>query len=345
MNNKLCLLLISPLKEKSGNCTTIYRISEGLRRRNCICYVKDGSSFSSKENLIEFLNKNSISFILALHAFKSGKFLRNITFPYCIIFGGTDLLEGEKAFEVDEVIYQSKFCVAFTDFMKRKALKLWPNLDESSIHTIPQAVDATHDKFFDLKTYLNKVKSIQVNKDSKIFLIVGGVRRIKDQTFIVNSFDELRNEYPECLLVILGPIIEEQYRKEFKDCLRCKDYVIHVEGFTNEETKSAIKQSFALVNTSKSEGMASAILEAFALGTPVLARNIDSNRYLLRMNNNNDSGLLYDTPHEFVECARLLIREDKLRDRIVACARSQIKIFHMQDDEALSYIDYLQSYM
>lgn len=144
------------------------------------------------------------------------------------------------------------------------------------------------------------------------------------------------------MLVILGPIIEEQYRIEFKDCIRCKDYVIHIEGFTNEETKSAVKQSFALVNTSKSEGMASAILESFALGTPVIARNIESNRYLLTLNNNKKSGLLFDTPQEFVDCARLLINDKKTRDNIVSNAKAQIRDIHLPESEALSYIRALQ---
>lgn len=181
MNQKVSLLLLSPLKEKSGNCTTIHRINEGLKKFGYICYIRDGSSFTSKDHLKEFLRLNSVSFVLALHAFKSGKYLKDCNLPYCIIFGGTDLLENEKAFEINEVILKSKFCVAFSDSMKKKALKLWPNLKETKIYIIPQAVNATYDRYFDFTKYVIQEQTIKVNKNTKFFIIVGGVRRIKDQ--------------------------------------------------------------------------------------------------------------------------------------------------------------------
>ena len=58
----------------------------------------------------------------------------------------------------------------------------------------------------------------------------------------------------------------------------------------------AMEEADVVVNTSLSEGMSSAILEAMSLGTLVMARNIPANRVLLK---NLDHGILFSTPEEF----------------------------------------------
>jgi len=62
-----------------------------------------------------------------------------------------------------------------------------------------------------------------------------------------------------------------------------------------------MKESSAVLNTSTSEGMSGALLEAMALGVLVLARNIEGNRSLVV--ESGTFGLLFDSPQECLDVA------------------------------------------
>jgi hypothetical protein len=61
---------------------------------------------------------------------------------------------------------------------------------------------------------------------------------------------------------------------------------------------SWLRQCTALVNSSVSEGMSNALLEAMALGVPVVARRNEGNEAVV--GESGDRGLLFDTPEEAV---------------------------------------------
>ena len=73
--------------------------------------------------------------------------------------------------------------------------------------------------------------------------------------------------------------------------------------------------------------MSNTIMEAMALQVPVIARNIEGNRFII----DGKTGFLYDTPSEFEDLATKIIQgnveSNKLRANIVSNAYKFIQNF------------------
>jgi len=90
-----------------------------------------------------------------------------------------------------------------------------------------------------------------------------------------------------------------------------------------------------LVNSSVSEGMSNAVLEALALGACVaVVRDNPGNRALVR---HRVDGLVFRTPTEFVDLVRELLGDAALAERLRTAARERAAKHHAREDEAREY--------
>nr|XP_012635275.1 glycosyltransferase 1 domain-containing protein 1-like [Microcebus murinus] len=88
---------------------------------------------------------------------------------------------------------------------------------------------------------------------------------------------------------------------------------------------AAVKNCFAVVNSSVSEGMSAAILEAMDLEVPVLARNIPGNAAVVK---HEVTGLLFSDPQEFVQLAKRLVSDPALERAIAANGKEYVRMQH-----------------
>uniref|UniRef100_A0A2D4FQU0 Glycosyl transferase family 1 domain-containing protein n=1 Tax=Micrurus corallinus TaxID=54390 RepID=A0A2D4FQU0_MICCO len=95
-----------------------------------------------------------------------------------------------------------------------------------------------------------------------------------------------------------------------------------------------MKNSFAVVNSSISEGMSAAILEAMDLNVPVLARDIPGNAAVIV---HQTTGLLYSTPQEFVQQAKTLMKDPVLYREIVRKGHEYVLKHHSWEKERKVY--------
>ena len=93
---------------------------------------------------------------------------------------------------------------------------------------------------------------------------------------------------------------------------------------------------YALVNTSKSEGMASSILEAMGMGVPVIVRDIPGNRAVVK---DKWNGLLFSSPEEFISNAQRLLDSPQLGLELALNAKNYILNNHSPYQEAKFYIN------
>ncbi|KAG0711942.1 Glycosyltransferase 1 domain-containing protein 1 [Chionoecetes opilio] len=91
------------------------------------------------------------------------------------------------------------------------------------------------------------------------------------------------------------------------------------------ECQAVMRNSTVLVNSSTSENMSNAILEAMSLGTPVIARDIHGNTSLIT---HGQTGLLYSCPEDFIRELERLLHDSGLRDRLVTAAKEQVTRLH-----------------
>jgi glycosyltransferase involved in cell wall biosynthesis len=82
----------------------------------------------------------------------------------------------------------------------------------------------------------------------------------------------------------------------------------------------ALRQAAVVVNTSRSEGLSNALMEAMSVGTPILANDIPGNRDLLR---DGETGLLYRGAGDYRAKLSRLLDVPALGARLGAAAAAE----------------------
>lgn len=194
---------------------------------------------------------------------------------------------------------------------------------------------------FSLQSYLEANGHLFSPADSlNIFLLVSGIRPVKDPLFLVEAFADWHCNHPTSLLVILGPCLDETYCQEFLKKIKNLNGVVYIPGLKPMDTQASIKTSFALVNSSLGEGMSATILEAMQLCIPVIARDVPGNSNLIK---DNKTGLLYKTPQEFIRKAEMLLDDKHFRSDLISRAQAHVFAHHNIKQEEKAYIQLMKT--
>ncbi|KAJ8379928.1 hypothetical protein SKAU_G00007060 [Synaphobranchus kaupii] len=333
------LLFLACLSPKTGNCTTAERIREHIESAGHICVLRDIVDFNSPAD-VESLVTGEPSFegALAIHLHKGGRLLLGSKAPFGIIFGGTDLNEDvkdeKKRAVMEQVLKKARFAVAFSYKMKEEAEVFWLS-QSSKIYIQPQGIETKAATSFSWRAFL-KTSGVNVAgvEDLQVFLLVCGLRRVKDPLFLVEAFSEWHAEDPSVVLIIMGPKIDPVFTGEVEANVQRTRGVYLATERNQEELHAALKKCSALVNSSISEGMSAAILEAMHLGVPVVARDVPGNSAIIR---HEDTGLLFATPQEFVSVSKRLLGDRPLLERIVRNGKRYVEKFHSLAEERIVY--------
>jgi hypothetical protein len=81
------------------------------------------------------------------------------------------------------------------------------------------------------------------------------------------------------VLLIVGPTIDEQFMDEFESALVNKRGIVYIPGVPSSDLHAIVRDSFALVNSSVSEGMSTALLEVSKEYGALNSRSTKSNCY------------------------------------------------------------------
>ncbi|XP_056132103.1 glycosyltransferase 1 domain-containing protein 1 isoform X2 [Lampris incognitus] len=333
------LLFIACLSPKTGNCTTAERIRAHIESAGHACEVRDVSEFQSSAEVAHLVTqKPPYEAALGIHLFKAGRLLLDIQVPFGVIFGGTDINEDvkveQKRVVMEQVLLKARFAIAFTDKLKEEA-EMFLLSQSSKIFVQPQGIKTKASEKFSWSEFL---KSAGVNgedvEELRVFLLVCGVRRVKDPLFLAEAFSEWHLENPQNVLVIIGPKIDPVLTEEIQTVTERTAGVFLAQERSQQELHAAMKRCFAVVNSSVSEGMSAAILEAMDLGVPVVARNIPGNAAVVK---HEVTGLLYSTPQEFVRQSQRLLSDCKLREKVVRNGKLYIEEHHGLTQERETY--------
>lgn len=167
-----------------------------------------------------------------------------------------------------------------------------------------------------------------------VFLLVCGLRQVKDPLYLVEAFSEWHQEEPGVYLVIVGPEVDPVYTQEVKAKVQRSAGVRLLREMPQEDLHAAIRGCSALVNSSLSEGMSAAILEAMDLEVPVLARNIPGNAAVVQ---HGVTGLLFNDPQEFLQLAKQLVRDPALEKELVGHGKEYVTRCHSWRGERDTY--------
>lgn len=109
-----------------------------------------------------------------------------------------------------------------------------------------------------------------VETDAIRFLFIGRVMREKGIDELLSAMEQLHQKYPNIMLDIVG-WCEEDYETRLEELQ--KQSFVEFHGF-QRDVKPFIRQAHAFVLPSYHEGMANTLLEAAAMGRPLLTSNI-----------------------------------------------------------------------
>ncbi|XP_060738071.1 glycosyltransferase 1 domain-containing protein 1 isoform X1 [Tachysurus vachellii] len=347
------LLFLACLIPKTGNCTTAERMRDHIESAGHVCVLRDTTDFSSASDvkLLMSQDKEPFDAAMAIHLFKGARFLLDAGLPFGVVFGGTDINEDvkddHKRSVMEEVLHRARFAVAFTEEMKQKA-KVYLDCDITKIYVQAHGIETRASPTFSWTDFLHTT-GVRVDRvdDLRVFLLVCGLRKVKDPLYLLNTFSGSyspvfpdpfihtlripdlqassfpgRNGYiprewhaqnPLVILIIIGPKIDPVFSSEVEECVKRSAGVFLAAERNQEELHAVMRKSFAVVNSSVSEGMSAAILEAMDLCVPVLARDIPGNAAVVQ---HGHSGLLFSSPEEFVLLSKRLLGDEELQENL-----------------------------
>ncbi|XP_077895504.1 glycosyltransferase 1 domain-containing protein 1 isoform X2 [Ictidomys tridecemlineatus] len=346
------LLFLAVLRPHTGNAVTAERVRDHLEAAGHVCILKDAFDFERPSEISDLIAAENLEAALALHLYRGGRLLQGHHIPFGIIFGGTDLNEDANHREKNEVmgrvLEEARFAVAFTESMKEMAQTQWPHAKDK-IYVQSQGIATIPNAAFNWNSFLQRSEINQNADNLHVFLLICGLRQVKDPLYLVDAFSEWHQEEPNVYMVIVGPEVDPVFTREVKARVKSPSWASWMQPLLlcfraagvrlmgemqREDLHAALRNCFALVNSSISEGMSAAILEAMDLEVPVLARNIPGNAALVK---HGVTGLLFSDPQEFVQLAKRLICDPALEREIVAQGRAHVQRYHSWQAERETY--------
>lgn len=164
------------------------------------------------------------------------------------------------------------------------------------------------------------------NRENKI-VSVGRLTKQKNFELLIKAFSEINKKYPDYKLIIYG---EGEKRVELENLIRELDLqeCVELPGICND-IKEKIIDAKLFVLPSLYEGMPNALLEAMALGIPVVATDCPCGGPKALIGK-NEKGLLVEVDNqvELVKAIENVLSNEELREQLSRNAYSIIDIMH-----------------
>ncbi len=172
----------------------------------------------------------------------------------------------------------------------------------------------------------------------KIFLMVAGIRPVKNIIYAMDVFSEVYKKAPDIKLVLIGPAIDRDEVQKVFDSGKNRSCFQYLGERRPEEVRKIMYASDVFLNTSLHEGMPGTVMEAMAEGLPVLASKTTGNSALVK---HLQSGLLVPIQERelFIDAAVELSCDEKLRQDMGTCGRKLVKRHYSIKQEIDKYIE------
>ena len=143
-----------------------------------------------------------------------------------------------------------------------------------------------------------------------LFLHPAGLRPVKGNRELLDLFDPLAAEGLPFSVAFCGPALDPAYSADFCAAVARRPWARYLGVIPPAAVPAILRQVDVVLNNSQSEGIANALLEAAALGVPMLVRDIPGNAAVVEEGSN---GLLYHDATSFTRQARALMTDPDLR--------------------------------
>lgn len=213
--------------------------------------------------------------------------------------------------------YLSDIVVANAEAVKKKAVEI-ERINPERIRVIYCGVNFAHIPSFFKNDELKKELGILGND-----IVMGNLanlKPIKGQRRLIEAFAEVLKKFANIKLVIAGEGPEEKRLLELADKLNIRNNVIFVKQRWNRFELLDIFDIFVL--SSYSEGFPHAVIEAMAMGKPVVCSFVGG---IPEAVIDGQTGFLFQTEPQLAEKILLLIEKKALRDKMGAMGKQRVK--------------------
>ena len=149
-----------------------------------------------------------------------------------------------------------------------------------------------------------------------MLLLPAALRQVKNVEFPIMALRPIQDDHPNLALALAGGVIDQRYANSVLNLLGDAPFAKWLGEVPYERMGDLYAQADIVLNCSQFEGMPNCLLEAMALGRPVLAVDIPGNRSLVR---DGETGLLFRDELEF---RRQLLRLTADRNLRATCGRN-----------------------
>lgn len=306
------LITVPKQPETTGNYITAKRFAAKLPAHGWHCTVIEVEPDSP--TAIEVTLKNyRPDAVLLLHAYRSGNpwLLANSPkdLPLAVLMTGTDYNHDrhnpERAPIIDKIHQQASAIIIQNQLILQRLGKEFPCI-ESKLQLLPPGI-RLGDETFPLR------KNLKLLDSTPLFLCPAGIRPVKGNLELLLMCDQIVEQQPNFNLAFCGPTLDNDYTASFFDSLDARPWAHYLGEIQKMAMADTMRQADVILNNSVSEGVSNSLVEAVALGRPILASDIIGNRSVVQHGKN---GLLYFDQQQFVKQALQLIRDLKLRKRL-----------------------------
>ena len=337
------VLIFTPtaLPTITGNAITAERWRRSLRQKGVNARVL-ATQRMDVPSLLHKLERFAPALVHVHHAFRAGSLLMDSRMmfllrdlPLVVSPGGTDInldLEmGDRKEKVKEVYRMARVIVAQSKETLERIKDLLPYLADRIV-IVPKAFYWLGHDAFDLR------KASGFNSGEMIFFLPGGIRPVKGNLECLTAFEKVYAIRAQARIVFAGPALDTEYAAEFEKKIKSHhSFARWIPSISPAAMRSAYEASDVVLNASSSEGLSNALLEAVAVGKPVLASDIPGNWWpVLGEETDPPTGCLFkkDDPEDFTRYALRLIDDAKLRETFSQAARERASCWPTPEMEA-----------
>jgi glycosyltransferase involved in cell wall biosynthesis len=336
-------LLLTPtaLPSLTGNAVTIERWRRALAARGIEARVFAAKGLDGPRFALA-LREVAPDLIHVYHAWKSGRLLFDPaaaalagSLPWVVSLAGTDIerdaLIAEKRALIEAVCRRARAVATQSEATRDRFVALFPALARW-VRLFPKAVAFAGSAPCDLRG------ASGASPGDVLFFHPGGVRPIKGNLESLEGLAIAHSREPRLRAVFSGPILDAEYGARFDAALgRGCAFARRLAPIPPEAMRAAYLASDVVLNTSFAEGLSNVLLEAMAIGRPVLATDIPPNRAVVADERGGPpAGLLYPPgdAEKLARAALRLARKRTLREALAAAARARAARLPTPEGEA-----------
>jgi len=318
------LLIFAPEQSAAtGNLVTATRLLTGLAEQGISTVMVQLPDSDPQSAYRQACRQFQPDIVLLLHAWRTGRVWlaakEELPLPAAVLLTGTDIHGGINDPQqgptiravldtANLILSQNRLTVAAL------AATAWG----PRVKLLPPAVELG-DEPYPLRA------SHAIPADAVLFLHPAGIRPVKSNLELLELCDPLAAAHSNFRLACCGPVLDHAYAEAFFAALTTRPWAAWLGVVPPAAMPAALREADVILNHSQNEGLTGVLLEALAIGRPILARDIPGNAAII---DHEGSGLLYASNTRFEVLANALISDPDLRRRLTTASRPSLSPQH-----------------